>query len=168
MAHAKGASPWRVCGARAAGRVDADFVVVAAQLGALLGGAVVLERLFERPGLGSLMLNAYAARDIPVLEASVVAAGLLFGHRTVRCRLASKPSGSAGKNVKRRRPLEFLPLALLVVCVSGIVFGVGGEPARLHLSQSWSAPSSEHWLGFGDAGSTWGSWPPMRPFARWC
>ena len=49
-----------------------------AQLGALLGGAVVLERLFERPGLGSLMLNAYAARDIPVLEASVVAAGLLF------------------------------------------------------------------------------------------
>jgi len=39
---------------------------------------VVLERLFERPGLGTLMLNAYAARDVPVLEASVVAAGLLF------------------------------------------------------------------------------------------
>lgn len=53
-------------------------VVIATQLGALLGGAVVLERLFERPGLGTLMLNAYAARDIPVLEASVAAAGGLF------------------------------------------------------------------------------------------
>ena len=53
-------------------------VTVATQLGALLGGAVVLERLFERPGLGTLMLNAYAARDIPVLEAAVVAAGSLF------------------------------------------------------------------------------------------
>jgi len=53
-------------------------VVVAMQLGALLGGAVVLERLFERPGLGSLMLEAYRMRDLPVLEASVVASGFLF------------------------------------------------------------------------------------------
>jgi hypothetical protein len=27
--------------------------------------AVVPERLFERPGLGTSMLNAYAARDLP-------------------------------------------------------------------------------------------------------
>jgi peptide/nickel transport system permease protein len=53
-------------------------VAIATQLGALLGGAVVLERLFERPGLGTLMLNAYATRDIPVLEAAVLAAGFLF------------------------------------------------------------------------------------------
>ncbi len=52
--------------------------VVATQLGALLGGAVVLERLFERPGLGTLMLESYATRDLPVLEASVVVAGALF------------------------------------------------------------------------------------------
>ena len=52
--------------------------VVASQLGALLGGAVVLERLFERPGLGSLILEAYAARDLPVLEGAVVAAAALF------------------------------------------------------------------------------------------
>ena len=52
--------------------------VVASQLGALLGGAVVLERLFERPGLGTLILEAYAARDLPVLEAAVIAAGALF------------------------------------------------------------------------------------------
>ena len=54
------------------------LIVLASQLGALLGGAVVLERFFEQPGLGTLMLEAYMARDIPVLEASIVAAGLLF------------------------------------------------------------------------------------------
>jgi peptide/nickel transport system permease protein len=52
--------------------------VVATQLGALLGGAVVLERLFERAGLGTLILEAYASRDLPVLEGAVVAAGALF------------------------------------------------------------------------------------------
>jgi peptide/nickel transport system permease protein len=54
------------------------LAVVASQLGALLGGAVVLERLFERPGLGTLILVAYATRDMPVLEAAIVAAGALF------------------------------------------------------------------------------------------
>jgi len=79
VAAAKGASAVRVWVVHALPVASTPIsVVVAAQLGALLGGAVVLERLFERPGLGSLMLNAYASRDIPVLEASVVAAGLLF------------------------------------------------------------------------------------------
>jgi len=54
------------------------LAVLASQLGALLGGAVVLERLFERPGLGTLILDAYAARDMPVLEGAIVAAGALF------------------------------------------------------------------------------------------
>jgi peptide/nickel transport system permease protein len=54
------------------------LTVIAAQLGALLGGAVVLERLFERAGLGTLILEAYASRDLPVLEGGVVAAGALF------------------------------------------------------------------------------------------
>ena len=79
VAAAKGASAARVWVVHALPVASSTIaVVVAAQLGALLGGAVVLERLFERPGLGTLMLNAYAARDLPVLEASVVAAGLLF------------------------------------------------------------------------------------------
>jgi peptide/nickel transport system permease protein len=79
VAVAKGASSARVWIVHALPPASAPIaVVIATQLGALLGGAVVLERLFERPGLGTLMLNAYAARDIPVLEASVIAAGLLF------------------------------------------------------------------------------------------
>lgn len=79
VAAAKGATPLRVWVIHALPVASGPiFVVVATQLGALLGGAVVLERLFERPGLGSLMLNAYAARDLPVLEAAVVASGGLF------------------------------------------------------------------------------------------
>ncbi len=79
VARAKGATSIRVWVVHALPAAFAPIsVVIATQLGALLGGAVVLERLFERPGLGTLMLNAYAARDIPVLEASVVAAGCLF------------------------------------------------------------------------------------------
>jgi len=79
VAAAKGASPSRIWIVHALPVASAPIAVtVATQLGALLGGAVVLERLFERPGLGTLMLNAYAARDVPVLEAAVVAAGALF------------------------------------------------------------------------------------------
>jgi peptide/nickel transport system permease protein len=79
VAAAKGASPARVWLVHALPVASGPIAVtIATQLGALLGGAVVLERLFERPGLGTLMLNAYAARDIPVLEAAVIAAGSLF------------------------------------------------------------------------------------------
>ncbi len=79
VARAKGASPLRLWLLHALPAASAPLVaVLATQLGALLGGAVVLERLFERPGLGTLLLEAYASRDLPVIEATVVASGALF------------------------------------------------------------------------------------------
>jgi len=79
VARAKGCRPLRVWIVHALPTVIGPIVtVIAAQLGALLGGAVVLERLFERWGLGTLILEAYAARDLPVLEGAVVASGLVF------------------------------------------------------------------------------------------
>jgi len=79
VASAKGAGAARVWVVHALPTVIGPIItVVAAQLGALLGGAVVLERMFERAGLGTLILEAYATRDLPVLEGAVVAAGLLF------------------------------------------------------------------------------------------
>ncbi len=78
-ARAKGASTPRTWILHALPNALGPIVtVVATQLGALLGGALVLERLFERPGLGSLILEAYASRDIPVLQAAIVASGGLF------------------------------------------------------------------------------------------
>lgn len=79
VARAKGKSQLGVWIVHALPAASGPLVtVVATQLGALLGGAVVLERLFERAGLGTLILEAYASRDLPVLEAGVVAAGGLF------------------------------------------------------------------------------------------
>jgi peptide/nickel transport system permease protein len=79
VASAKGAPPARVWIVHALPVVAGPIVtVIASQLGALLGGAVVLERMFERRGLGTLILEAYTTRDLPVLEGAVVAAGLLF------------------------------------------------------------------------------------------
>lgn len=79
VAKAKGASDLRVLVVHALPAVSGPILtVVGTQLGALLGGAVVLERLFERPGLGTVMIQAYAARDLPVLEAGIVSSGALF------------------------------------------------------------------------------------------
>jgi peptide/nickel transport system permease protein len=79
VARAKGGSHARVLWLHAIPAAIGPVVtVLGTQLGALLGGAVVLERLFERRGLGTLILEAYASRDLPVLEAAVVFSGALF------------------------------------------------------------------------------------------
>jgi peptide/nickel transport system permease protein len=79
VAAAKGATPLRVWLVHALPAASGPILtVIATQLGALLGGAVVLERLFERWGLGTLILEAYASRDLPVLEAAVVVSGAIF------------------------------------------------------------------------------------------
>jgi peptide/nickel transport system permease protein len=79
VARAKGGSHARMLWLHALpASVGPIVTVIGTQLGALLGGAVVLERLFERRGLGTLILEAYASRDLPVLEAAVVFSGALF------------------------------------------------------------------------------------------
>jgi peptide/nickel transport system permease protein len=42
------------------------------QLGALLGGAVVTEVVFDWPGIGSLMIEAIQKRDYPVVQGCVL------------------------------------------------------------------------------------------------
>ncbi len=79
VVRAKGGGSWRVWAVHALpASIGPILAVTGAQLGALLAGAIVLERLFEREGLGTLILGAYAARDIPVLQAAVIVGGGLF------------------------------------------------------------------------------------------
>lgn len=79
VARAKGLSPLRVwCLHALPTSVGPIVTVIAAQLGALLGGAVVLERLLERRGLGTVLAEALAARDLPVIEATVLLSAALF------------------------------------------------------------------------------------------
>lgn len=52
------------------------LTVGGAQLSALLGGAIVTERIFDRVGLGSLFLDALLRRDLPVVMACVVSVAI--------------------------------------------------------------------------------------------
>jgi peptide/nickel transport system permease protein len=54
------------------------LTVGAAQLGAVLSGTVITEKIFEREGLGSLFLDAFFARDIPVIQGCVLVVALLY------------------------------------------------------------------------------------------
>jgi peptide/nickel transport system permease protein len=51
--------------------------VVSVQVAYLVGGLVVVETLFDYPGIGSLLLDAGVGHDLPVLEASVLVLALL-------------------------------------------------------------------------------------------
>lgn len=47
-------------------------------LGTLLGGAIFVEVIFDRPGLGTLMFNAIGSRDYPIVRAGALVIALLF------------------------------------------------------------------------------------------
>jgi peptide/nickel transport system permease protein len=48
------------------------------QLGALLGGAVVTETIFSRPGLGRLAVDAISNRDFPLIQGTVLFAAVTY------------------------------------------------------------------------------------------
>lgn len=48
------------------------LTTVGLQLGSLLGQAVVIEKLFSWPGIGSLLVDAAAVRDIPVVQGTII------------------------------------------------------------------------------------------------
>lgn len=52
--------------------------ILGVALGNLLGGAVFIELIFNRPGLGNLALEAINARNYPVLRGSILMVALLF------------------------------------------------------------------------------------------
>jgi peptide/nickel transport system permease protein len=78
-ARARGISELRLIVRHALRNALLPVVTVAgAQLGALLSGAVVAEKIFERPGIGSLFLEAFFERDIPVVQGCVLVIALFY------------------------------------------------------------------------------------------
>ena len=51
--------------------------LVALDLGALLGGAVITERVFSMPGVGSLLMDAVGQTDLPVIVGVTVFAAAI-------------------------------------------------------------------------------------------
>lgn len=54
------------------------LTIAAINLGAFLGGLVIVENVFAWPGMGQLMLSAVYARDFPVVQSGLVVVAALF------------------------------------------------------------------------------------------
>ncbi len=54
------------------------ITVVGVNLGALLGGAVIIESVFALPGVGYLLVSSVATRDYPAVEGAALLLALIF------------------------------------------------------------------------------------------
>jgi ABC-type dipeptide/oligopeptide/nickel transport system permease component len=54
------------------------ITLIGLQFGFLLAGAVVVESIFNWPGIGRLTLNAVASRDFPMIQGGVLVAAITF------------------------------------------------------------------------------------------
>ena len=54
------------------------ITLIGLQLGALLGGAVIIETVFAWPGIGLLTTDAVGTRDYPLVQALALIAGCIF------------------------------------------------------------------------------------------
>jgi peptide/nickel transport system permease protein len=54
------------------------ITVISVQIGYLFGGIIGVEKVFNYAGLGSTMLTAVGAKDIPVLQGAVLLVGIIY------------------------------------------------------------------------------------------
>jgi peptide/nickel transport system permease protein len=79
MAQAKGVPRWKIIWAHAFPNALVPTVtILGIQLGVMLGGAVVIERVFTRPGIGSLLIGAITTRDYAVVQGVVMVVVIWF------------------------------------------------------------------------------------------
>ena len=72
-ARAKGLSDLRVVGVHALRNALIPVVtVIGLQVGTLMGGAILTERIFSWPGMGSWLVNAIFSRDYPAVQGGVL------------------------------------------------------------------------------------------------
>lgn len=73
MARIKGAPEWVVIWKHGLKNASIPILtLVSVQFGSLLGGAVIIEKIFSWPGVGSLAVDAVFARDYPTVQTVVV------------------------------------------------------------------------------------------------
>jgi ABC-type dipeptide/oligopeptide/nickel transport system permease component len=66
---------WRHAAANA---ITPVLTIAGLQLGFLLGGAVVTESVFNRPGLGRLLVDAILWRDLPLVQGVALTLALTY------------------------------------------------------------------------------------------
>ena len=79
MAELKGLSPRRVLLRHALPNALVPTLnVTALNLAYLVGGVVVVEKIFSYPGFGSLLVDALQLRDLPLIEATIMIAAAVY------------------------------------------------------------------------------------------
>ena len=79
FAKAKGLPVWRIISRHALKNAMLPVItVIGFQMGSLLGGAVVIEKIFAWPGIGSLLVDSISARDLPMVQGCVLAIVTMF------------------------------------------------------------------------------------------
>jgi peptide/nickel transport system permease protein len=74
FAKAKGLSVWKIVTRHAFKNAMLPVVtVIGFQMGSLLGGTVIIEKIFAWPGIGSLLVDSISARDLPVVQGCILA-----------------------------------------------------------------------------------------------
>lgn len=77
-ARARGLTEWQVRGLHVLRHAALPVMTLGGWIiGGLLGGAVITEKVFGRPGLGTVTLNAVLAHDVPVVLAVVLLAAFV-------------------------------------------------------------------------------------------
>jgi len=72
-AHAKGLSPFRVTAVHVLRNALVPLVTLAGLfMNVMLGGAVMIEVIFVRPGIGNYIMSSLRGRDFPALQASLL------------------------------------------------------------------------------------------------
>jgi ABC-type dipeptide/oligopeptide/nickel transport system permease component len=78
-ARARGLPGWRVFAIHGLKAAALPLVtLVGLQLGFLLAGAVVVEAIFNWPGIGKLILDSLASRDFPMIQGGILVAAVVF------------------------------------------------------------------------------------------
>jgi ABC-type dipeptide/oligopeptide/nickel transport system permease component len=54
------------------------ITIAGLQFGSLLSGAIVIEKVFARPGLGLTLLDAIAERNYPVVQGTVLVIAVIY------------------------------------------------------------------------------------------
>lgn len=75
---AKGLHGWQILLHAMKNAAPPIMTVAGLQLGFLLGGAVLVETIFSWPGMGQLIFQAIASRDLRVLQAAVLVLAVVF------------------------------------------------------------------------------------------
>lgn len=78
-ARARGLPTWQVLTIHGVKAAALPLVtLIGLQLGFLLAGAVVVEAIFNWPGIGKLILDSLASRDFPMIQGGVLVAAVVF------------------------------------------------------------------------------------------